>query len=202
MISWTWRGGLVLSTILETPMARLKTAYRKKYFALIVAMARKGNTNSEIAQALKIHRDTLYDWFKKFEGLREAADVAREGRIREVEAAFFKRALGYTTQIREVAIDPTDPKREKILSVKVRDVERPPSVSAGMFILANKLSGEYKNRQEIEHSGRIGMKLFVGWTPDEWDAIDAEAHEVLPGGNGNGDGEPKQITGGNGKPHE
>ncbi len=183
-------------------MAHRPHAYRKKYFAIIVAMAGKGNTNAEIAQALRIHRDTVYEWFKKYEGLREAVELAREGRVREVEAAFFKRAIGYTTQIREVEIDPSDPRREKILSVKVKDVERPPSVAAGMFILTNKLASEYKNRQSVEHSGRLGLKMFVGWTPDEWDAIDAEAHEVLPGGNGNGDGEPKQITGGNGKPNE
>ncbi len=183
-------------------MARSPSAYRKKYFAIIVAMARKGNTKAEIAQALRIHRDTLYEWFKKRPDLQEAYDIASEGRVREVEAAFFKRAVGYTTQIREVEIDPSDPKREKILSVKVKDVERPPSVTAGMFILTNKLGSEYKNRQSVEHSGRIGLKMFVGWTPDEWDAVDAEAHEVLPGGNGNGDGEPRQITDANGKLHE
>ena len=185
-----------MNASLETPMARSKTAYRKRYFALIVAMSRKGNTNAEIAQALGIHRDTLYSWYKKYEGLREAADVAREGRVREVEAAFFKRALGYTTQVREVEIDPSDPTREKILSVKVKDVERPPSVTAGMFILTNKLAGEYKARQSIEHSGSVGIKTYVGFSPDEWDAIDVEAKEVLPDGKGDGQ---KKLEGGNGK---
>lgn len=170
-----------------------RTTYRKKYLPIIVEMARNRHTDKEIYARLRISHDTFYAWLKKFPELAEALAAAKEKPIREVEAAFFKRALGYTTQVREIEIDPSDPQREKILSVKVKDIERPPSVPAGMFILANKLAGEYKNRQSHEISGQVGIKTYVGWTPDEWDAIDVEGKEVLPGGNGG----QKQITSGN-----
>jgi transposase-like protein len=177
----------------RTLMGR-RTTYRKKYLPIIVEMARKRCTNKEIADALGINRDTFYDWLKKYTDLSDALADAKERPIREVEAAFYKRALGYTVQLRKIKIDPTDPKHEKILETAVDEKHIPASVPAGMFILANKLAGEYKIRQSIEHSGKVGIKTYVGWTPDEWDAIEVEGKEVLPGGNGQ-----KQITGGDGE---
>jgi len=173
-----------------------RTTYRKKYLPIIVEMARNHHTDKEIYARLRISHDTFYTWLKKFPELAEALEAAKEKPIREVEAAFFKRALGYTTQVREIEIDPRDPQREKILSVKVKDVERPPSVPAGMFILANKLASEYKVRQSIEYSGKVGIKHYIAVSPDQWDeAIDVEGKEILPGGNGG----QKQITGGSGE---
>jgi DNA-binding transcriptional ArsR family regulator len=173
-----------------------RTRYRKKYVPIILEMARKRCTDVEIARAIGVPKSTLSSWLKKYPELYAQLLEAKEAPIREVEGNFYRRANGYTIQVRRIKVDPSDPKHEKIQEITVVDKHFPPSVPAGMFILANKLGGEYKIRQSIEHSGNVGIKTYVGWTPDEWDAIDVEGKEVLPGGDGTGQ---KQITGGNGE---
>jgi len=163
-----------------------KTKFRRKYVPIILEMARKGCTDSEIARAINIGKSTFSDWLKRYPDLAEQLAEAREVPIREVEGNFYKRANGFMVQVRKIKIDPTDPKHEKIQEITVEDKYFPPSVPAGLIILTNRFPNEYKVRQTHEITGQVGIKAYIGVSPDEWDAIDVEGKKALPGGNGGG----------------
>jgi hypothetical protein len=150
---------------------RGRTLYRKKYLPIIVSMADEKKADVEIARSLGIGRSTLRDWYKAHPELATAVEDAREIVVRtDVEAALYKRAHGFTAQERIIEVDPKNPSDPtKFLSVKVKERYFPPSVTAINIILTNKLPTEYKNRQSIEHSGKLGIKTYIGFTPDDWD---------------------------------
>lgn len=155
-------------------MGRNRKLYRKKYNALIAQLASERKSDIEIAQSLGIAKTTLKGWYAKYPQLAEAVEDARELRVRtQVEASMYKRAEGFKETERVIEVDPKDP--SKVLSMKVRERYFPPNVAAGMILLTNKLPTEYKNRQSIEHSGKVGIKTYIGWSPAEWD--DAPALE-------------------------
>lgn len=179
-----------------------KTSYRKKYLPIILEMARKRNTDREIASALGVPKSTFSDWLQKYPDLSDRLLEAREAPIREVEANFFKRANGFTIQQREIEVDPKD--RTTVTSIKVKDRYFPPNVTAATLILTNKLPSEYKNRQSHEISGRVGVKHYIGWSPDSWDRQFPEwpARKQLPGEKGGGGGQAQpalEIVDGGGK---
>lgn len=149
-------------------MGRGRKIYRKKYNAIIVAMAEEGKSDIEISRSLGIGRSTLRDWYNQYQELALAVEDARELHVRtDVEAAMFKRAKGFKEVERVMTVDPKD--TTQVLSLKVRERYFPPNVTAGTFLLTNKLSNEYKNRQSVEHSGKTGIKVYLGFTPEMWD---------------------------------
>ena len=161
-------------------MGRRPHPYKKKYLPIIVSMAQEGKSDVEIAKTMGIARSTVQDWYKAHADLAVAVEDARELVIRtDIEAALFKRAKGFTAQERVIDLDPRAPAdMSRARGIKVRERYFPPNTAAINIILTNKLPTEYKNRQSIDHSGKLGVKHYVGWDPSVWD----DDGEALPDG--------------------
>jgi hypothetical protein len=158
-------------------MGRRPHNYKKKYLPIIVSMAAEGKSDVEIARTMGIARSTVQDWYKAHADLAVAVEDARELVIRtDIEASLFKRAKGFTAQERVIELDPRAPTdMTKARGIKVRERYFPPNTAAINIILTNKLPTEYKNRASIDHSGKIGVKTYIGFQPDDW-------NEQLPEG--------------------
>jgi hypothetical protein len=158
-------------------MGRRPHNYRKKYLPIIVSMAAEGKSDVEIARTMGIARSTVQSWYATHKDLAEAVEDARELVIRtDVEAALFKRARGFTAEERVTEINPrlkdADGK-DMVVGLKVRERYFPPNTAAINIILTNKLPTEYKNRASIDHTGKVGVKHYIGWSPAAWDDGDA-----------------------------
>ena len=116
----------------------------------IEGWARDGLTDEQIAQNIRISRDTLYAWKKRYPDISDALKRGKEVVDRQVENALLKRALGYEyEEVKEkfegnMMTERTVTKKEVV-----------PDVTAQIFWLKNRKREAWADRQNIEISQPI-----------------------------------------------
>jgi transposase-like protein len=125
---------------------------------LIEGWARDGLTDEQISHNMGINPSTLYDWKKKHPKISEALKRGKEVVDRQVENALLKKALGYRYD--EVVYE--DGKEVRRITKEVQ-----PDTTALIFWLKNRKPAEWRDKQNIEHSGPDGGAIqFISVTPD------------------------------------
>lgn len=126
--------------------------------------ARDGLIDEQIANNIGIHPSTIYDWKKKYPEIAEALKKGKEVIDREVENALLKRALGYKykeityERIENMEVDP-DGKINMEPGTKIKTVikEVVPDTTAQIFWLKNRKPQQWRDKQEIDHSGNMNI---------------------------------------------
>jgi len=117
--------------------------------AQVLALARLGKTNEEMAEALKIATSTLKEWVKKHEEFRTAFSEGKVLADSRVEASLYERAIGSEYVEKKVITYPDGSVRIEETTKKVL-----PDVTAQIFWLKNRKPKEW--RDKLEHSGEDG----------------------------------------------
>ncbi|MCK9591856.1 MAG: helix-turn-helix domain-containing protein [Methanoregula sp.] len=157
----------------ELTMAGRKPRYDpKRHPAIALSVSRKGKTNPEIADALGIVESTLAEWRKKYP---EFSDALKEGKAEadsKVEASLFQRANGYDLDVVETTEYPNG-------GVQVKKTKKhiPPDTTAQIFWLKNRRPDEWRDRQQLEHSGPEGGPILLNNLSDE--EVERRAREIL-----------------------
>lgn len=115
----------------------------------IEGWARDGLVDEQIAQNIGIAASTLYEWKKQYPEISEALKKGKEVVDRQVENALLKRALGY--QYEETKTEKTNEGKKVTVTVK----EVVPDTTAQIFWLKNRKPEQWRDKQQIEHSGGI-----------------------------------------------
>jgi transposase-like protein len=163
-----------------------KTTYSKdKHVERAVVLAREGRTDKELAASLGIAESTLYDWMNRHPEFAEAIKEAKEKPNREVEAALFKRAIGYDVTEGVVITDRKTGKQKTIRATK-RHV--PGDVTAMIFYLKNRRPELWKDVRHQTHGGsvRLGGTDLSRLTDKQLDELEdlltaAEGDDGAPG---------------------
>lgn len=116
----------------------------------IEGWARDGLTDEQIAHNIGISRSTLNEWKNKFPDISDTLKRGKEVVDRLVENALLKRALGYSY---------TEVTKESGVITKEVTKEVHPDVTAQIFWLKNRKPDEWRDKQNIEHSGETGVKI-------------------------------------------
>lgn len=122
---------------------------------LVEGWARNGLTDEQIAHNIGINVSTLYEWKKKYSEFSDTLKRGKEIVDRMVENALFKRAMGYTFE--EITY-------EDGLEVKRVRKEVVPDTTAQIFWLKNRKPAEWRDKQQMEHSGDL---VFTVKKPDD-----------------------------------
>lgn len=120
------------------------------------AWARDGLIDEQIAENIGINPATLYDWKKKYPEISEALKKGKEVVDIEVENALLKRALGYEyteTKTEEYIVEGVPVKR---VTKTVKEVV--PDTTAQIFWLKNRRPEQWRDKQDIEHSGAVNVR--------------------------------------------
>ena len=120
----------------------------------IIGWARDGLVNEQIAQNIGIHPSTLYAWQNKYPEIDEALKQGKEVVDREVENALLRRALGY--EYEEVKMIATESGGKRVEKTRKQVL---PDVTAQIFWLKNRKPKEWRDKQEVEHSGDLGVVI-------------------------------------------
>ncbi|NLK53209.1 MAG: helix-turn-helix domain-containing protein [Syntrophomonadaceae bacterium] len=124
----------------------------------IEGWARDGLTDEQISHNIGIHPSTLYEWQKKYPDISESLKRGKEVIDRQVENALLKRALGYEyEEVKQIIEKDEKGKDRKRIEKTVKQVA--PDTTAQMFWLKNRKPDEWRDRQNIEHSGNINTGL-------------------------------------------
>jgi len=138
---------------------------------VILNLARRGKTNSEIAMLLGVCEATFYYWLKNYApDLSESLKEAIADPVSNVEKALYERAMGYSCQETKVHMT-------KSGVIKTRDVIKhyPPSETAAKYYLGNKKPEDWKEKREVEVTGdeptrNLSLAFSCDEAPAEVDA--------------------------------
>lgn len=122
---------------------------------LLSGWARDGLTDEIIAKKIGISRSTLNEWKKKYPAISDTLKKGKELADIEVEDSLFKRATGYTAQIRKtfkVKIVKYNDVGKKVeekeeLQTGIDEVHIPADTTAIIFWLKNRMPDKWKDRR-------------------------------------------------------
>lgn len=143
-------------------MAKPRGKYVKwqqpKNLMLLESWARK-LTNEQIAANIGIAPKTLYAWMNKYPEIREAVERGKEVVVSEVENSLIKRALGYDYEeiTYESSIISDSDGNQRVIEVPTKRIlkQQAPDTTAAIFLLKNMDPANWRDKQEVEHSGDI-----------------------------------------------
>ena len=140
---------------------------------IALAFARKGATNIEIAEVLRINQDTLNQWCKKHQELSDALKCGKAEADSRIEASLYQRAIGYTYIERKEFVSTSGQKRFEITHKTV-----PPDTTAQIFWLKNRRPDEWRDKQQQEITGKDGGPIELAKTMTD-EEIEEKARKIL-----------------------
>lgn len=141
------------------------TKYNPKFHPKMAKLAAANGCNDEeIAKELEVTTSTFYLWKTKYPEFSEAVKAAKENPDDAVEAALYKRALGYTvTTKKEVAVNIGNGLGSELQTAKVQ-THVPADTTAQIFWLKNRRPEKWRDRVDQVHSGEMTINQL---TPEE-----------------------------------
>lgn len=153
-------------------MAR-KTLYLPEYADKIRKLCLLGATNVELADFFGVANSTFEKWVRAHEAVRVAMAEGKMMANANVADSLYRRALGYSHP--DVDIRVVSGNVVKTPTVK----HYPPDTVACIFFLKNRDKANWRDRQEIDHSGHMN---YTQLTPEELDREIARLAERTKGG--------------------
>lgn len=147
-------------------MGRTSTYDADTYPELAKQYARDGKTDKQIAKAFDVSEVTLNNWKNQhplfLESLKEGKHVVDA----KVESKLYKRAMGY--EYEEITEESLRVGKEETPKVKVRTVTKQmaPDVVAQIFWLKNRKPEEWRDKQDIAHTGNVVIEVEL---PEQFD---------------------------------
>lgn len=150
-------------------MAKSKWDDVKEKLILVEGWARNGLTDEQIAKNLGISIQTFYTYKKDHLEFFEALKRGKEVIDFEVESALLKRALGYEyTEVTKERVIRKDERGQPVTDIhgfpcyemvvtKTVKKEVVPDTTAQIFWLKNRKPKDWRDKQNIEHSGSVDI---------------------------------------------
>lgn len=117
-------------------------------FDQLLMLCEKGMTDVEIGKFYKVTEQTINRW-KKDEGFLLALKKGKELYDSRVERALYERAVGYNHKDVDIKMY-----EGQIIKTELTKYY-PPDPTSMIFWLKNRKPGEWRDKQEFEHSGAI-----------------------------------------------
>lgn len=130
-------------------MAR-PSKFKLEFIAQAEKLCKLGATDVELADFFEVDARTLYRWKNDNEAFCQSLKAGKNEADERVERSLFARATGYEHD--EVDIRVID---HAIVQTPTRK-HYPPDTTAAIFWLKNRRSAEWRDRQDIQHSGPNG----------------------------------------------
>ena len=115
----------------------------------------EGKTLVDIARVLGINPDTIQEWKKRHIAFSVAIDQGKEDCLDNIERALAERAQGFKHGSEEIKVI-----RGKVKRIKTT-TQYPPDVHAAKFVLTNKRSKEWAERQSVEHAVSTDLRKLI-----------------------------------------
>jgi len=136
--------------------------FSKEIIEKICKHLKKGATITSACEAVGISRETFYDWLNKKPDVSDTIKKAMAIPDKKVENALFKTATGSFRYTEKHYEQVTDEKKKTTELKLVKTVRKrvPPNVTAQIFYLKNRKPEEWKDRQNLELSGNVLIKVI------------------------------------------
>ncbi len=129
-------------------MAR-PTKYKAEFADQAAKLCLLGATDAQLADFFEVSVSTINLWKVQHKKFSESIKVPKAIADERVEQSLFRRAMGYEHD--EIDIRVVD---HAIVQTPIRKYY-PPDSTAMIFWLKNRKSGEWRDKQDHEHSGSV-----------------------------------------------
>lgn len=127
------------------------SSYKPEYADQAEKLCRLGATDVELADFFSVERTTIWRWASRHEEFCNALKAGKAAADERVTHSLYHRAVGYTHDA--VKIFMPAGAREPVYAPYREHV--PPDTTAAIFWLKNRRPEEWRDKQQIEHSGTI-----------------------------------------------
>ena len=133
-------------------MAR-PSKYRPEFVTQAEKLCKLGATDLEIADFFGINVATLNRWKGEYPEFCASLKAGKESADSRVERSLFSRATGYEHDEVDIRVV-----QNRIVKTPIRKFY-PPDTTAAIFWLKNRKPAEWRDKQELEHSGTVTLTL-------------------------------------------
>jgi hypothetical protein len=140
--------GLLDSTIRGRP-----TSYKPEFVDQARKLCELGATDVDLADFFGVDARTIYRWQISHPEFCEALKVGKDVCDNRVERSLYHRAVGYTFDAEEVF----QFQGKIVRAAVVKHV--PPDTTAAIFWIKNRRRDQWRDRQELQHSGAVGLSM-------------------------------------------
>ena len=129
------------------------TKYKKEYNDLAYKFCLLGATDEQLANFLDVAESTINNWKNTQPEFLESIKRGKHNADANVAEALYKRALGY------------EHKEDKIFNANGKPLivptmkHYPPDTAAAFIWLKNRKNNDWRDKQEIEHSGNMEINI-------------------------------------------
>lgn len=144
----------------------------EKRLKTIEGWAKQGLTNDEMAEALGVSRDMIYKWQREQPAFKEAMLKGKFESNGEILASAFRQATGYYQHVTEpfkvkTVVQVAESNSGRPIFEEVEEVIDhsymkyfPPNQTMAIFMLKNRLPEFYKDKQDMNHMGQVGVVMM------------------------------------------
>jgi len=153
-----------------------KSTYPKDAPAQVRELAKThtdGMTDEEVAAHFGVQDRTIRNWAKRNPDFLQALIDCRALIDGEVERSLYRATQGYVAEevkeFREVTYDENGKQVERVVRREVTKKYVAPNTTAQIFWLKNRRPRDWRDKQEVEHTGNlvINLKAADMGAPDE-----------------------------------
>lgn len=142
------------------------TKYDEAFARQAAKLCELGATDIELADFFDVDVRTIYEWRNVHEEFSQAVIAGKDSADTRVERAFFNRAVGYTFEAEKIFQH-----QGEIVRAPYRE-HVPPDAGAALNWLKNRRPADWRDKQEVEHSGEVSVTRIELVAPDHDDSKD------------------------------
>lgn len=139
-------------------MAGRPTSFKPEYAKQAEKLCRLGATDADLADFFSVTFQTINNWKVQFPEFFESLKQSKQEADVRVEQSLYQRAMGYSCNEDDIRVIDN----QIVITPTIKHY--PPDTTAMIFWLKNRKPVEWRDKQEIEHSGMpmVIIKDFTG----------------------------------------
>lgn len=137
------------------------TKYKEEYEEEVYKLCLLGATDKEIANFFNVDEATINRWKEKYEKFCESLKAGKIDADSVIAQKLFHRAKGYEHREDKIFNNNGEP------LIVPTTKHYPPDTTAAIFWLKNRRPAEWRDKQDIEHSGNMGVTIIDDVRIDE-----------------------------------
>jgi hypothetical protein len=132
-------------------MAR-PSKYKEEFAQQAAKLCKLGATDAQLADFFEVAVSTVALWKVQHKEFSDAIKVPKAEADERVEQSLYRRALGYEHDEVDIRVVGGE-----IMKTPIRKYY-PPDTTAAIFWLKNRKPTDWRDKQEMEHTGRITVQ--------------------------------------------
>jgi hypothetical protein len=130
-------------------MAGRPTKYKPEYSGQAAKLCALGATDAQLADFFEVSVSTINLWKVQHVEFSESIRVPKAEADERVEQSLYRRAMGYEHDEVDIRVVGGE-----LVQTPIRKFY-PPDTTAAIFWLKNRRPSDWRDKQEVEHSGNV-----------------------------------------------